>query len=503
MSSSADNVASRLLPLGDPVNDSPHSVCVHLPTLRDVEGYEERDPRVMDALKSGYPRFTRHAAVARLTERVAREQALEGRTLFLVSSEHRARELIHFAGTGKLLRDSDFHGVHISSGETGGLDRARLFIQHTGCGLTSREASAALGLPPHPEQVEEDDPGGKVREHLRAVYDAASPADIFLGRGGMNAFYAAFKVLRDEQAAMGRVHWIQLGWLYLDTACILEKMLPVGGQLFRHYDVADLDGLAQLLRTHSTAIAGIVTEVPTNPLVETCDIEALQALARRHGVALILDPTIASPHNVNILSYSDAHINSLTKYAGNRGDVMVGAVALNRESPFYRVLRDRLPQEIDAPPQPDLARLAWEMRDYAATVEATNANALAVAAFLDAHPKVDGLWWALRPRTRANYEAILRPGGGPGAILTFTVKGSLRQFYDAVPLVKSPSFGAHFTMLCPFLYLAHYDLVRNEAGRRLLSRIGLPPYLIRLSVGIEPTADIIDALSQGLDAVGA
>jgi len=476
-------------------------VCVSLPSMRDIIGYEEKDPSVLERLETGYPRFVRHRSVAELTRVLEEEYELAGRKLFLVASERRARELIAFAGAGRMLRHSDFAGVHLAIEETEALNQARLFVQHSGCGLSSREAALALGLPPHAEELVSEEPALKVKRQLKELYGADSERDIYLCRGGMNAFYTAFRHLRDEQAAMGRVHWIQLGWLYLDTARILEKMLPVGGRLFHHYDVSNLDELTDLLRFYSTSVAGIVTEVPTNPLVQTCPLKDLHLLARRHGVALILDPTIASPHNVNILSYSDAHINSLTKYAGNQGDVLAGALALNRESPFFDTLRRRIEADHDPLPTPDVERLAAEMPAYGPTVERINLNARRVATFLEQHPRVSRVWWAFQEGTRTNYEAICRPGGGSGSILTFTVRGVMQRFYDAVPLPKSPSFGATFTMLCPFMYLAHYDLVRDEAGRRLLTRLGLPPDLIRLSVGTEKAEDIIAALEKGLKAL--
>lgn len=469
--------------------------------MADVIGYEEKNPHVLGKLESGYPRFTAHRYVRNLVQLVAEEHSLGDRVLLLVASERRAREMVAFAGTGRILRGGEYCGVHFSERETEALQRARSFMQHTGCGLTSREAAGILGLPPYVEERVAVDPGDKIRATLHGIYGTADPGDIYLCRGGMNAFYTAFKILRDEQAAMGRVHWIQLGWLYLDTACILEKMLPVGGRLLHHYDVSNLAALADLLRFYGPAVAGIVTEVPTNPLVQTCDVEALHALARRYGVAVILDPTIASPHNINILHYCDAHINSLTKYASNEADVMMGALALNPGSPFYSVLKQRVAEERDVPPPADVSRLAWTIDSYERTITEVNANTVQVANFLENHPKVDRVWWAYQENSRESYDAISHRGAGPGAIITFALDGPMQPFYDAVPLVKSPSFGARFTMLCPFMYLAHYDLVTDDAGRRLLTRLGLPPDLLRLSVGTEPAHQIIAALRQGFDAM--
>ena len=95
--------------------------------------------------------------------------------------------------------------------------------------------------------------------------------------------------------------------------------------------------LKTVLSEQGSRVAGIVTEIPTNPLVQTPDLDKLRSLADKAKAALILDPTLVSPHNVNILPYSDLHINSLTKYAASEADVMMGALALNPNSRFYEM----------------------------------------------------------------------------------------------------------------------------------------------------------------------
>ena len=79
----------------------------------------------------------------------------------------------------------------------------------------------------------------------------------------------------------------------------------------------------------------------------------------------------------------------------------------------------------------------------------------------------------------------------------------MEAFYDAVRVMKGPSFGTRFTLLCPFLYLAHYDLVTSESGRALLAEAGIDPELIRISVGTEPYEEIeavfVEALAASME----
>ena len=85
-------------------------------------------------------------------------------------------------------------------------------------------------------------------------------------------------------------------------------------------------------------------------------------------------------------------------------------------------------------------------------------------------------------------------------MVTFTLReaGALARVYDRLRLPKGPSFGMKTTLVCPFMYLAHYDLVTTEAGRARLVADGLDPDLLRLCVGTEPVDEIIGALAEAL-----
>jgi cystathionine gamma-synthase len=83
-------------------------------------------------------------------------------------------------------------------------------------------------------------------------------------------------------------------------------------------------------------------------------------------------------------------------------------------------------------------------------------------------------------------------------MIAFSLRGELEPFYDRLRLPKGPSFGMKTTLICPFMYLAHYDLVSSPEGRDELAANGLDPNLLRLCVGVEPPEDIIAALREAL-----
>lgn len=487
-------------PLGAPYPDTVHCVICSLPTMDDIHGYEEKRPGTMAAIHNGYPRFVEHQYVQRVSHALDGEKTMAGRKLIPLASMKAAETLRnHIGAQVRINAVEDFATVDIpAGGDTE--DAVTTFLKHTGLRLGSRHAEDyllkhdLLEIPQKEKRCKED-PAGKVRGKLASVY--ASDADnVHLAISGMNAFYAAYRAINAIQSARGRDIWIQLGWLYINTGKIIEEF--GNGEYAVIYDVFDMEALREVFDKLGGRIAGIITECPTNPLMQTTDLPAVAELARKHGAALVVDPTMATPANIDTLAHADIAVNSLTKYFCTEADVMSGAAILNTESPFYDQLRESLPQLLEPPYPGDVARLAAQIDGFDSLVARTNASTPIVAEFLESHPAVKQCYWAEQPRTRENYNKIRRQGGGPGSIITFELHQDMAGFYDRLPMVKGPSFGASFTMLCPYLYLAHYDLVTTPEGRQLLARAGLVPDLLRLSVGTEPVEAIIDTLKQAL-----
>jgi cystathionine gamma-synthase len=265
-------------------------------------------------------------------------------------------------------------------------------------------------------------------------------------------------------------------------------------------NVFDLTALADLFAAHGPRIAGIVAEVPSNPLIQTPDLPALAALCRRHGARLLVDPSLASVFNVDVLPHADVVISSLTKYTASEGDLTAGLCAVNPAGPDAPELSRRIAAAVEPLYARDLARLAWQIGRTEAVLAQIHAGTAQVAAFLAAHPAVKEVYWALHPVAAANYRRLARAPDATGGMITFTLRqaGGLEAFYDRLRLPKGPSFGMRTTLICPFMYLAHYDLVTTPAGLAELAASKLDPDLLRLCVGTEPAADIIAALAEAL-----
>ncbi|MGC4074762.1 MAG: PLP-dependent transferase [Nibricoccus sp.] len=493
------------LPLGQCIPaGTPHAVSASLPTMRAVIGYEEKNPEITQHMTSGYPRFVKHPFLKKVSAHMVRSLGLTGQQVWPTSSARASAALVAWLAPTQatVVENECVSGVAFAE-DADTFARAKTFLQHTGALLSSREAEDYLvrvgELPgAHDERSFDGYAPGRVKGAVARSFQHVTPDDVFLANSGMNAIYAAFRAADILQGPRGRTLWVQLGWLYLDTIAILQKFTgqPAHDYVVVH-DVFDLAALKKLFAERGHQIAGLVTEVPTNPLIQTPDLAAIYELCRSHEIIFIADPTIASPLNIDILPHADVAVNSLTKYTASEGDVLAGAVVVNPRSPWAADFRRLLPGELEPVYSRDLARLAVQIADSEALIAQINRTAPAVVEFLRNHPRVKNVWWSLHPDSRDNYLKLARSPGAIGSMISFTVE-NLTEFYDRLSLPKGPSFGMKNTLICPFIYLAHYDLVTSADGRAQLATAGLDPELLRLSIGAESADDIIASLREAL-----
>ncbi len=482
---------------GKRIPASEHAVSMQLPRMRDVIGYEEQQPEVLRHICSGYPRFVCHWMVQRVQEHLGAGR--EGGVIAL-RDEPAVSQLMRRCGPGlEPIGGLPFGAVQLSRAASGE-ERVAIqrFLQHTGLGLSSREAEdhlIGLGEPLVRQaevQDEADAPEAVVKGILADAYQV-HPGRIQLYPSGMSAYYSVFDAWERIQTPKGRTTWLQVGWLYLDTGALLQKY----AQHTEIFGVQELDRLERYLEQNGASVAALTTEVMTNPLLETPDLERLAQLARRHDIPLLVDTSMPTPYNVDVTPYADVIIESLTKFASGQADVMMGAAVFGKDSASAdEICRN---QEASRPYERDLRRMAHNIQGYRQRMETVNASAQELSRYLGAHPRVRQVLGAGQSGSREAYEAIRRPEGGYGGVLSVVFRSPLEAVYDALPLLKGPSFGTTFTLCMPYVYLAHYDLVRTPEGRRELLRHGVEPELLRISVGTEPTEDILEAFASVLD----
>ncbi|KAJ1725394.1 Cystathionine gamma-synthase [Coemansia erecta] len=345
---------------------------------------------------------------------------------------------------------------------------------------------------------EEQKQGAQVERGVAGL----SADDVFVATTGMGAIFQAHQAL----LRIGRGKSVCFGFSYTDTLKVLQKFGP-GAYFLGHGEGADYDELEQILDRHATSaeeepILAIFTECPSNPLLKTADLSRLRSLADRYGAALVVDETIGSFPNVDVLSWADIVVSSLTKVFSGDSNVMGGSIVLNPNRAHYARLRATMDAEFeDLLWCEDAVFLERNSRDFMSRVPRINANALAVAELLAASPKVAQVNYP-KFTTPANYELIKRKtaDAGYGGLLSVDFAGgesASRVFYDSLSCCKGPSLGTNFTLASPYTILAHFTELDWAA------QYGVSPHLVRISVGLEPQDELLAMFQSALDAIPA
>ncbi|MGJ4745849.1 aminotransferase class I/II-fold pyridoxal phosphate-dependent enzyme [Leptospira sp. SA-E8] len=463
-----------------------HAVSMSLPEVADVIGYEEKRTETLSRLKAGYPRFVAHAYIEKILDYNRETKGVDG-PQFIVNSRKAADHIISFFEIqgAKVIEDQDIITLTIPSHKENE-SKILSFIQHTGCLLSSRKAEDYLfkkGLIDfrYEEESRKDKPYERVEESLSSLYPGKN-LQVYLATSGMNAVYAAFRALDKARAEEGKDIWLRLGWLYVDNIRILEKYSR-GSHIF--HDVVDLKELEEFLSKEGHRVAAILTESPTNPLIQVPDYPELKKLLEKYGIPLVADISVAGSAVVDLSPYADVIVESLTKFASGHADVMMGALFLNPSSPYFERLKKDSPEYLETPYIRDCERMSFELEGYIERVKEIGKNAAILANFFSNHPKIKAVHWSGSEENHGNFSKIARDKDLHCGVITIEPGVSLEPFYNSLRLLKGPSFGTEFTLNMLYMYLAHYELVSTEAGRGFLREVGLDPSLIRISIGRE------------------
>lgn len=477
--------------------------------MADVIGYEEKEARVIGQMQTGYPRFFEHPWLRRVKALVREDLGWPARPTFLLSSDNGVRELLRFMNLAPTAESAweGLYALQFSTEKCG--ERASIFLQHTGHGPSSRVAESILlrrgilgGF--FEEETVGIGPGSAQERALCDFLNVPDPEGFYLLNSGMNAFFASFRAIQEACRGTPRRRWIRLGWLYVDTIRILEGWGGEAGDSLVWHDVEDLDGFEERFSSLGSEIAGIVTETPTNPLLQTTDLERLRRIADRWGCALIVDPTLASTAKLDVLPFADVVVTSLTKYAVQSADLLMGAVLPNRERSWGAVVAEAVGRFGAVPDSRDIARLGFGI------TSASRHVARAAAATEEVVDSLQGLRGIGRIHSSntgigsaATLRACARYGPSVAPIFSLVLEGrSLEAVYDRLKMAKTPSFGAAFSMACPFMYLAHYGEIKAATGRAVMEEAGIHPDLIRISIGTESPETVVDSIRDALGAGG-
>lgn len=278
---------------------------------------------------------------------------------------------------------------------------------------------------------------------------------------------------------------------YGGTFRLVDKVLRHWGIDYTPVKLSDIDAVRAACRPTTKLIW---CETPTNPLLGIADIAALAGIAHDHGARLVVDNTFASPYLQQPLELgADVVVHSATKYLGGHSDVVGGAVVTSEQELIEQVAF--LQNGGGAVPGPFDAWLTLRgIKTLAVRMERHCDNAERVVEFLTGHPKVRRVYYpglAEHP----NHEVAAKQMARFGGMVSFTVAGGV----DAALAVCART--RVFTLAES---LGGIESLIEHPGRMTHastegSPLEVPADLIRLSVGIEDAADLVEDLRAALD----
>ena len=474
--------------LGKAIPQSPHAVSVALPTWKDIIDYEEKDPDCIRSLTSIYPRFGLNPLIQEIAQKALVKGNLKDWTAWpypnkscatkaqdycLNNSNNCSTEIFDVLGLKCLVADKD------------ATPAAKSFWQHTGLGASSRLAAIALNKEYNPSPVE----GVKAREVLQIrlgkIYQCNKNL-ISLHPSGMAALTTALEVINTIKPGGATV---QIGFPYVDVLK-LPQVIFNGGILLEETNPNNIEKKLELYQP-----AAVIIELPSNPMLRSVDIKKISEIAHSKGIPVIIDDTIGSAVNVDVIPYADLIFSSLTKSFAGKGDIMAGSLVVspfsNWEKEFREIISSNSIAELSAP---DSIALEKSSRDIEVRIPQLNHSCLALKTKLEDHPNIKEIF---HPEFCPNFRQMMRRNAGYGCLLSFELKGGLEQaqkVYDNLQVCKGPSFGTNFTLASPYVLLAHY----NELS--WAEKCGIPPHLLRISVGLEKEEDLWARFKQALTA---
>ena len=282
---------------------------------------------------------------------------------------------------------------------------------------------------------------------------------------------------------------------YGGTFRLFDKVLTRYRLAFSYVDTSKLD-LVERAITPATRM--LFVETPTNPLLTLTDLAEAAGLAHRHGLRLVVDNTFASPYLQRPIELgADIVVHSTTKYLNGHSDSIGGVVVATRDDDiewlgFVQNAEGAILGPFDS----------WLVLRGTKTLPIRmvqhNANGLALAGFLAAHPKVRRVYYPGLP-SHPQHELARRQMRGFGGMLSFDL-GSLdaaRTVLNGVRLhALAESLGGVETLISHPATMTHASV---PADRR--AALGITDGLVRISAGIEDVDDLKEDLARALDAV--
>ena len=329
----------------------------------------------------------------------------------------------------------------------------------------------------------------------RCIADLEGGAQAFAFASGLAAIATVLELL-DSGA-----HVIAGSDLYGGTYRMLDQIRQRTARLsFTLVDMSDIDAVRSAI---TPATRMLLLETPTNPLLQLADLAALGAVCRNAGLIAVVDNTFASPWIQRPLAYGfDISLHSTTKYINGHSDV-VGGVAVVSAAPHADMVRERLgflQNALGAIASPFDCFLALRgVKTLVVRMERHCSNALALAQWLETHPKVAKVIYpglASHPQHAIAVRQMKAFGGMISIELKADLAGTVRFLEACRVFTLAESLGGVESLIEHPAIMTHASLSPEKRHAA-----GIGDALVRLSIGIENVDDLRDDLAQALEYI--
>lgn len=283
---------------------------------------------------------------------------------------------------------------------------------------------------------------------------------------------------------------------YGGTYRLCTKILTKFGVEFTFADGSKPESVAAAVRKNTKLI---LTETPANPTMKCTDIAAVSKIAKKAGVVHAVDNTFLTPYfQLPFELGADLSIHSTTKYMDGHNATVGGAV-ISKSEEHAKAVRF-IQNSTGSIMSPQVAWLTLQgCKTLSIRMDAQSASAMAIATYLEAHPKVSQVMYP-GLKSFPQHELSSRQASGYGAMLWFEVKGGLKAGKKLMDNIKvwslAENLGSVESLITHPVTMTHADVEPAERAR-----VGIIDGLVRASVGLEDTDDLINALAAALDQV--
>lgn len=327
--------------------------------------------------------------------------------------------------------------------------------------------------------------------------------DVYLYSTGMAAIYRTHMYLLSKFNAKS----VLFGMAFHSTTHVLEGVGP-GSKWYGLGTAEDLLELETYLKEEAKEgrkVQAVYAEFPCNPTLTTPDLAKLRKLADEYGFVLVVDDTIGSFCNVDLLSIADILITSLTKSFSGYADVVAGSAVLNPSGARYRELKALFDEKYsNFLFNADAEVLEHNSRDYLSRSVILNKNAEGLSDYLStlvSNPKssVVKVYYPKISTSASLYKPYMRqptaeftPGYGCLFSFEFRSMATMEAFYNELNLHIGPHLGAHLTLVMS--YVAGLYPTELEWA----AKYDMRPTQLRVSVGLEDTEELIGVFRDAL-----